>query len=241
MKPEHILDRSGRPVDFVRFLDVPVFDPESAARSGSVARSAYRAWGKRAFDILFTLAIAPLVVPLALALAALIALDGHNPFYAQRRIGLNGSVFRMWKLRSMVPGAEAALDVYLEENPAARAEWEHHQKLARDPRITWIGKIIRACSFDELPQFWNVFRGQMSVVGPRPMTPDQVDLYPNPDRSYFGLRPGITGPWQVSERHSTSFAERATFDEAYSRELSFASDLGLVLRTVVVVFRGTGC
>lgn len=198
----------------------------------------YRHYVKRGLDIgIVLLALVPTVLVL-LPLCALIALDGHSPLYRQRRIGRDGRIFRMWKLRSMVHDAEGNLGAYLAENPHARAEWDHSQKLRNDPRITWIGAIIRKSSLDELPQLFNVLMGDMSLVGPRPMMVDQRPLYPG--TAYFALRPGITGIWQTSVRNDASFSERAIFDARYFRELSFLTDLYLIAKTFRVVVKGTG-
>ena len=201
-------------------------------------RGIYRHAFKRGFDLLAVLATSFITLPLILLMAAGVALDGHSPFYAQKRVGKGGRVFTMWKLRSMVPGADAKLEAHLAADPAARAEWDHSQKLKKDPRITRIGRIMRKCSADELPQLWNVLTGDMSLVGPRPMLPEQAPLYPG--QAYYALRPGITGIWQVSARNESSFADRARFDATYDRKLSLATDLGLLLATVRVVLRGTG-
>lgn len=216
--------------------------PEAGYGIGGLASgrglTPYRSAGKRALDVLLTLLAAPVLVSVVLLLALLVMTDGGRPFYRQLRVGRNGRVFSMWKLRSMIPNADAALAAHLAADPAARAEWDRTQKLKRDPRITRIGRLIRASSLDELPQFLNVLRGDMSLVGPRPMMPDQVDLYPG--RAYFALRPGITGPWQVSARNATSFADRARFDDTYHRTLSLGTDLRLLVATVGVVVKGTG-
>ena len=210
-----------------------------ARRSPRQRPALYRRAFKRAFDVLFVVLAAPVVVPVVAMMAAAVAADGHNPFYAQRRVGRGGRVFRMWKIRTMVPDADAALERHLAADPAMRAEWQRHQKLQRDPRITLVGRVLRKTSLDELPQFWNVLSGDMSVVGPRPMMVQQAALYPG--ASYYALRPGITGPWQVSDRHATSFADRARFDDDYDSGLSLAGDLSLLGRTVAVMLRGTGC
>ncbi len=201
-------------------------------------RGVYRDGVKRGLDLL---GVAVLALP-ALAILALvmplIALDGHSPIYRQERIGRGGRIFRLWKLRSMVWDADARLEAHLAANPRARAEWNHHQKLRDDPRITWIGRFIRRASIDELPQLLNVLSGDMSLVGPRPMMPSQRDIYPG--HAYYELRPGITGAWQVSERHESSFSERAWHDTGYYRDLSLGTDLAILLRTVGVVLRSTG-
>jgi lipopolysaccharide/colanic/teichoic acid biosynthesis glycosyltransferase len=178
------------------------------------------------------------VLPLILILAALVSLDGTSALYLQPRLGRNGRVFRLWKLRTMVPNAEARLASYLDSDPAARAEWDSNQKLKHDPRLTTVGRHLRRYSLDELPQLWNVLVGDMSLVGPRPMLPEQRHLYPG--TAYFDLRPGLTGPWQISERNSCSFAERAGYDNRYAQTVSAATDLRILMQTVSVVFRGTG-
>lgn len=193
---------------------------------------------KRVLDVVLVLLGGALVLPLVLILAALISLDGAPPFYMQPRLGRNGRVFRLWKLRTMVPNAEARLASYLASDPAARAEWDSQQKLQNDPRLTNIGRHLRRYSLDELPQIWNVLIGDMSLVGPRPMLPAQRYLYPG--TAYFDLRPGLTGPWQVSERNGCSFAERAGYDSRYAQTVSARTDLLILMQTVSVVFRGTG-
>lgn len=198
----------------------------------------YRMVLKRVFDVTAVLAAAPVVVPIMAVLALGVALDGGKPFYGQERVGKDRRVFRMWKLRSMVPDADARMEACLAANPDMRREWNETQKLKCDPRITRFGRIIRKCSLDELPQLWNVLKGDMSLVGPRPMMLSQQALYPS--TVYFRMRPGITGYWQTSARNDTSFAARAEFDAAYDRDLSFSTDLKLLGRTVKTVMHGTG-
>ena len=198
----------------------------------------YRGGLKRALDVTLVLLVLPAVLLVILLLAVTIACDGGRPLYTQTRLGLGGLPFRIWKLPTMVPSADARLQAYLEQHPAARAEWDATQKLRNDPRITRVGRILRRTSLDELPQLWNVLRGDMSLVGPRPMMPSQRSLYPG--RAYFALRPGLTGLWQVSKRNETSFAERASFDDDYHRRLSFALDARVLAATVRVVLRATG-
>ncbi|MCO5062899.1 MAG: sugar transferase [Rhizobiaceae bacterium] len=193
---------------------------------------------KRAFDIAVTLAMAPAAVPLVGLCAMLVRRDGASPFYSQPRLGKNGKEFLIWKLRTMVPNADKVLASYLEQNPEAKAEWDAHQKLANDPRITRIGRFLRKYSIDEFPQLFNVFVGDMSLVGPRPMCPDQRQQYPG--TAYFELRPGMTGLWQISERNQTTFAERAIYDNRYAGALSLATDMRILVMTPLVVLRGTG-
>ncbi len=193
---------------------------------------------KRGLDIALVVLALPIVLPLISSIAVLIACNGGRPFYGQQRVGRSGKLFTMWKLRSMVPNACAQLEHYLANNPAARKEWDETQKLKNDPRITALGRALRKTSLDELPQLFNVLKGDMSLVGPRPMMPDQQGLYPG--TAYYTLRPGITGLWQVSDRNESSFASRADFDATYSEHLSFRTDLSILCATAGVVLRGTG-
>ncbi|WP_243721871.1 sugar transferase [Meridianimarinicoccus aquatilis] len=200
--------------------------------------SLYRDVIKRGFDVAFVLVSALFVLPVVLILAVMVMLDGGSPFYVQQRVGRGGRSFPMLKLRSMVKDADRKLADYLASNPDAAAEWETTQKLRHDPRITLVGRVIRRTSLDELPQFWNVLLGHMSVVGPRPMMLSQRELYPG--QAYYALRPGVTGLWQVGDRNNTSFAARAQFDADYYRLVGFGSDVSIILRTVRVMLRGTG-
>lgn len=198
----------------------------------------YRRVLKRWIDVGLVLMVVPFVVPVVLVLALVLKLTGHSPFFTQDRVGKDGRVFKLWKLRTMVPDADARLRAYLQNDEAARREWDAFQKLSRDPRITEFGQFLRKSSLDELPQLWNVLTGDMSLVGPRPMMVDQKDLYPG--SAYYALRPGLTGTWQISDRNQSTFAQRAEFDAEYERNLSFFRDLKILLATVGVVLRATG-
>lgn len=211
--------------------------PQSA-RAVKSHDGVYRNGAKRVLDIALILMALPVALPIILVLALLVMRDGGPSFYSQLRVGRNGRLYRMWKLRSMVLGADAKLETYLDSDPIARAEWDSTQKLKADPRITRFGRLLRKSSMDELPQLWNVLVGDMSLVGPRPMMPDQQEIYPG--KAYFSLRPGITGNWQVSQRNESAFADRAVFDDQYNRDLSFATDTKLLLATVRVVLHATG-
>ena len=171
-------------------------------------------------------------------MALLVALDGHNPFYSQLRVGKDGKHFRMWKLRTMVHNADVLLESYLDRYPEARAEWDSTQKLKNDPRITFVGRLLRKSSMAELPQLFNVLNGTMSLVGPRPMMVNQQNTYTG--HAYYRLRPGITGLWQVSDRNHCKFIGRVQYDEQYDKTLSLKTDLRVLFLTVAVVLRGTG-
>lgn len=198
----------------------------------------YRRGFKRVLDIVLVLAAIPFVLPVILLLALLVSLDGGKPFYTQERIGRQGRVYRIWKLRSMVHDADKRLEEHLKSDPAMRAEWESKQKLLNDPRITAVGRFLRKSSMDELPQLLNVLKGEMSLVGPRPMMPCQQEMYLG--ESYYELRPGITGSWQVSDRNSSSFGERVHFDNQYNRNVTLMTDVAILIATIQVVLRGTG-
>lgn len=198
----------------------------------------YRKFGKRIFDIVATLFISIIAVPVIIVLAAILLLEGNNPFYSQKRIGRGGREFRMWKLRTMVPNADVKLAAHLANDPAAQREWDEKQKLKNDPRITRSGRWLRRSSMDELPQLFNVLLGTMSLVGPRPMMVEQRDSYQG--ESYYKILPGMTGPWQVSERGESAFAARVGHDDSYYQTMSFGKDISLIAQTVLVVFKGTG-
>ncbi len=201
-------------------------------------RGLYRAGAKRLIDLFLVAISLPFIVPFFAILAAIIATDGHSPFFRQERVGKDGRRFMMWKFRTMVPNAEQQLENVLSDNPKARTEWNEKQKLSVDPRCTSVGRILRRSSLDELPQIFNVLSGDMSLVGPRPMLPKQQALYPG--HAYYNLRPGMTGAWQVSARNESRFSERAHYDDLYDANLSFVGDAGIIVRTVSVVLRGTG-
>lgn len=200
--------------------------------------SFYARFMKRPLDITAVVLAMPIVIPVVLILALVILCHGEKPFYTQLRVGRSGRSFRLWKLRTMVEDADTRLNAYLAENPAAKAEWDLTQKLKNDPRITKSGHFLRKTSLDELPQLLNVLRGDMSIVGPRPMMLDQAQLYPGAD--YYRLRPGVTGLWQISDRNDSSFAARATFDARYAADLSLTNDVTIIAKTFGVVLRCTG-
>ena len=202
------------------------------------ARGLYRAGLKRALDVILVLLAVPVIFPVVGGLVLIVAFGGGAPLYSQMRVGRNGRVFRLWKIRSMARNADAVLEAYLCSNPERRAEWDLKQKLDQDPRITGIGYFIRGTSLDELPQLWNVLRGDMSLVGPRPMMVDQQPLYPG--QAYYRMRPGLTGLWQISQRNESSFRARAGFDDEYERSITFLGDVRIILATIRVVLNATG-
>jgi Undecaprenyl-phosphate galactose phosphotransferase WbaP len=196
---------------------------------------------KRILDLLITIVASPVVIFLVSVFAILSRIEGKGPtFYAHERIGHSGKKFRAWKLRSMVIDADEVLRDCLEKDPDLRAEWQASQKLKCDPRLTRVGRIARKTSIDELPQFWNVLIGEMSVVGPRPMHETQVSLYGPSVALYTQVRPGITGLWQVSGRNHLSFAERVKLDRFLIQNWSVWLDLYILARTAAVVLTAHG-
>jgi exopolysaccharide production protein ExoY len=231
-----VSELSSSPLSSVARVDRTI--AASAPFAHTQERGIYRRFVKRALDVVAVLLSAPVVVPIVLVLALLVAREGGRPFYSQFRVGKNGRPFRMWKLRTMVIDADARMTAYLDSNPQARAEWDLNQKLRVDPRITGFGQVLRKTSLDELPQLLNVFFGDMSLVGPRPMMLNQQAMYPG--KAYYVVRPGVTGLWQTTDRNQTSFEARAEFDTIYNDTLSFGADMRIIFKTVGVVVKGTG-
>ena len=193
------------------------------------------------FHKVAALFILVLFSPLLLLIAVAIWLtDGAPIFFGHYRVGRDGALFRCLKFRSMRQDAEQRLVRLLAEDPVARAEWQHGQKLTNDPRITTIGRFLRRSSLDELPQLINVLAGEMRLVGPRPVTPTELRRYDGVRWHYVSVHPGMTGLWQVSGRNRTTYSERVAFDRYYVENASLALDLKILARTVYVVATGHG-
>ncbi len=195
---------------------------------------------KGAMDSLFALLGLSMLAPLFLVLVFLVRRDGGPAFYGQIRIGRNGRPFKCWKFRSMVPNANDVLKDLLERDPAARAEWARDFKLKNDPRITKIGNFLRKSSLDELPQLFNVLKGDMSIVGPRPIVYEEQVYYGDHLGHYLSVRPGITGLWQVSGRNDVSYEQRVSLDRHYVENWSILTDLGIIVKTARVVLQRKG-
>jgi lipopolysaccharide/colanic/teichoic acid biosynthesis glycosyltransferase len=217
--------------------------PDYALRAGEAGGglAALRPAAKRAMDILGAGLLLLLALPVFLAIAALVRRDGGPVFYAHPRIGRGGRTFGCLKFRSMVADADRRLAALLDRDPLARTEWEASRKLKNDPRVTWIGRILRATSLDELPQLLNVLKGEMSLVGPRPVQAAELAAYYGPAaQHYLSIRPGITGPWQVSGRSDVSYSQRVALDVAYATRPSLIGDIRILLRTPVAVLARRG-
>lgn len=210
------------------------------SRHKSVDHSFYRRTGKRVLDCVFTLAFIPLIGVVVLFLWLIIRRDGGPGFFGHTRVGQDGRKFRCWKLRTMSANAEDALQDYLASNPEAARDWERDRKLKHDPRVTKFGAFLRKTSLDELPQFWNVLMGDMSIVGPRPIVTAELEKYGSDKSGYLSMKPGVTGLWQVSGRNSVSYAERVGMDMVYQSRMSFGLDAVIVIRTVFTVIYRTG-
>ncbi len=195
---------------------------------------------KRTFDILgaafFIFALAPVLI----AIAILVKLDGGPAVFRHSRIGAGGRPFGCLKFRSMCTDSDKRLADLLASSPEARAEWEKDFKLRNDPRVTRIGRFLRQTSLDELPQLFNVLRGEMSLVGPRPIVRAEVPRYRTGFREYLKCRPGLTGLWQVSGRNDVDYATRVDLDCQYVRSWSTAKDIHILFRTVSVVLQRSG-
>ena len=196
---------------------------------------------KRAFDVVVAGTALALAAPVLLALGCAVRLhDGGPMVYGHTRLGFERRPFRCLKLRTMVSGGDAVLARHLADNPAAKLEWETSRKLKDDPRVTPIGRFLRKTSLDELPQLLNIVRGEMSIVGPRPVTEEELGNYGMAARHYCATRPGLTGLWQVSGRSDVDYARRVSLDTLYVKRWSVRRDLGIVLRTPLAVLFGRG-
>ncbi len=195
---------------------------------------------KRGFDTALVIPMLVALSPLFLILALLVRRDGGPAIYGHLRVGRDGRAFRCLKFRTMVTNSDAVLRELLARDPQARAEWERDFKLKHDVRVTRVGHFLRSTSLDELPQLWNVLRGEMSLVGPRPIVEKELERYGLEVRYYLMAKPGITGLWQVSGRSDVDYARRVSLDVSYVKQWSPMLDFGILLRTVGVVMRREG-
>lgn len=193
---------------------------------------------KRTLDVIVASIAILLLLPLLIMLMIMVRFSMGGPvFYCHPRIGLGGQTFRCWKFRTMVTNGDHVLATHLDSCPEAAEEWRRTRKLANDPRITFVGHLLRSSSLDELPQLVNVLRGDMSCVGPRPIVQDELALYGAAAADYLKARPGMTGAWQVSGRSSLSYAERVAIDSHYVQTWSLWTDLLILMRTIPALLR----
>ncbi|MEI4234895.1 sugar transferase [Roseovarius sp. D22-M7] len=235
-KPKHVMhvfDQSSC------VLADAVSEPRQSADFDRGPEQAVGGGPKRALDIVFAIfAILTFLVPIILIMIGLKVYSRGPIFFAHERVGLGGTRFRCLKFRTMVEDAEERLQALLASDEDAAAEFAQTRKLKNDPRIVpYVGAWLRKSSMDELPQFFNVLAGEMSVVGPRPVTEDEIREHYGFDHAYMKARPGITGLWQVSGRNDIDYAKRVALDEVYIKNWNFRSDLSIILRTAAIICR----
>ncbi|MQW92626.1 sugar transferase [Acinetobacter wanghuae] len=195
---------------------------------------------KRLFDIIFSISCLIILSPLLVTLYFIVIRDGGPAFYGHERVGRNGKKFKCLKFRSMSVNSQELLNELLMNNPSARKEWETTFKLKQDPRVTPIGEFLRKTSLDELPQLVNILKGEMSTVGPRPVTQQELPMYDQFIHYYLSSKPGLTGLWQVSGRSDVDYNTRVKLDTDYVMYWSFIKDIIIILKTVKVVFKKDG-
>ncbi|MBB3521984.1 sugar transferase [Rhizobium redzepovicii] len=214
------------------------------AKGGGLHASRPRAAGrsvKRALDLLLAITALILLSPLLLLVAMIVKFSDRGPvFYSHTRIGFGGAPFGCLKFRTMKTDASAQLAELLQNSAAARSEWEATRKLKDDPRITAVGDILRRSSLDELPQLFNVLRGEMSLVGPRPITAEELPRYGEHIWAYMAVRPGLTGHWQTSGRNDVSYEHRVSLDVHYLNNWSLGRDLIIIAKTIPALFSQRG-
>ena len=200
----------------------------------------YANGGKRLTDLIIACLLLPVLSPVIAFLWIMVRCDGGAGFFGHQRIGKDGKAFNCWKLRTMVPEAEKTLELLMANDTQCAKEWAETHKLRNDPRVTRLGHWLRRTSLDELPQLWNVLRGEMSFVGPRPITKPELSFYGALSASYLSARPGITGLWQIEGRGNGCYTQRVKLDVHYGTTKSVWKDLQLILLTCTVVLRATG-
>ncbi|AUR01101.1 sugar transferase [Phaeobacter inhibens] len=224
--------------------DVTNFDnlrsPVGCEQAAPRRMGLYAMIGKRLLDILLALILFPVLSPVIALLWMISRRDGGPGFFGHTRIGKDGTPFTCWKIRTMIHGAEDVLAEHLKTDAKAAREWARDRKLSRDPRITNLGLFLRRSSLDELPQIWNVLRGDMSFVGPRPIVRCELSKYGSAAPIYLSQKPGITGLWQVSGRNDVSYEDRVSFDIDYLERRTFSFDIKLILLTGLSVIGRTG-
>ena len=240
------LESDGRPVGYdgavvgFRPPALSAFDSHASLLASVPIQTSVNAALKRICDVLGAMALGIVFSPLMAIIVLLMRREGGPMIYRHRRVGRNGKVFECLKFRTMVPNAEQVLRDVLERHPELKAEWLRDHKLRNDPRVTALGRFLRRTSLDELPQLWNVVRGEMSLVGPRPVVREELMRYGRNLRVYLSAKPGITGLWQVMGRNDTDYRRRVAMDVCYVRNQNLLLDLYILLKTTRVVLGGGG-
>lgn len=199
-----------------------------------------RVVAKRLVDVAGAGVLLLLLAPVITLLLGIVALGGGSPVYGHERVGRGGRRFRCWKIRTMVPDAPERLDALLHADPALAAQWARDHKLRDDPRVTRRGRLLRRTSLDETPQLWNILVGDMSLVGPRPITACELGKYGRSARHYRAVRPGLTGMWQLEGRNDVPYSRRVLLDRFYVMRRTPLRDVALMCRTPLVILRRTG-
>lgn len=196
---------------------------------------------KRLIDLFICIVTAILVIPISIIIAIIIKLTSPGSiFYGHKRVGKNGKIIKCWKFRSMYKNSQEMLEEILANDPVRRAEWEAERKFVDDPRVTPFGKFLRKTSLDELPQLWNIFIGEMSFTGPRPVTKDEIEKYGEDAEYVLSVTPGLSGMWQISGRSDTGYEERILLDTFYIQNWSVWLDIWIIIKTIWVVINGKG-
>ncbi len=195
---------------------------------------------KRILDVLGAILLGIVFAPLIVVIVFMMRKSGASVIYRHRRVGRGGQMFCCLKFRTMVPNADQVLRELLDRSPDLQAEWVRDHKLRNDPRVTRLGRFLRRTSLDELPQLWNVLRGEMSLVGPRPVVREELLRYGRNVSTYLAAKPGITGLWQVTGRNDTDYRRRVVLDTYYVRNQNLLLDLYILMKTTAVVLGGSG-
>jgi lipopolysaccharide/colanic/teichoic acid biosynthesis glycosyltransferase len=231
-----------RPSDPISPMAAGAKPQTSANARRRMAQSKGGGLAHRVMDVALALAAAVLLAPLMALICAIVKFQGDGPIiFVQQRVGYGGRPFKCFKFRSMVPNAEAKLSEVLGSDPSLREEWARYRKLKRDPRSTRFGEFLRSSSLDELPQIYNILRGEMSVVGPRPVLQSELALYGRWLSCYTSVRPGLTGLWQVSGRNLVPYRRRVAMDRFYANSRSLKLYIAIVIATLpaVILRRGS--
>jgi Undecaprenyl-phosphate galactose phosphotransferase WbaP len=215
-------------------------DTHARAGAPTFAPAGAAAATKRIVDVLGAIVLGLVFAPLIVVIIFMMRKDGASVIYRHRRVGRGGQMFSCLKFRTMVPNADQVLRGLLEDNPEFQAEWVRDHKLRHDPRVTPLGRFLRRTSLDELPQLWNVLRGEMSLVGPRPVVREELLRYGRSVSIYLAAKPGITGLWQVTGRNNTDYRRRVVLDTYYVRNQNLLLDLYILGKTTGVVLGGNG-
>jgi lipopolysaccharide/colanic/teichoic acid biosynthesis glycosyltransferase len=229
------------PLSVIRPQPIPVREPTARRIQFPVLLGAWAQLEKRIIDIGFASLLALIALPLCILIGFAILIESGRPvLFIHDRIGRGRRVFGLWKFRSMVLDSVEVMERYLANHPEAAVEWELTHKLKNDPRVTRVGRFLRRTSLDELPQLWNVLKGEMTLVGPRPIVAGEVAKYGSAYSLYARVAPGLTGLWQVSGRNDMSYRRRVELESRYIRDWTLALDLRILLRTIGVVLTGKG-